>query len=390
MPEAAETPHDEPPAQLKQSIVKTVEYVVKNGDDFEQRIRESNSEGKFDFLEPSNQWHEYYQRTKKLKLEGGDTEPTKDAPTTEPTPEEPPQKLPEPLPLEFITELPTISAKDLAIIKLAAKYVAANGAQFEAEIADRFPTAQFEFLQPQHPFHGLYTTLQRQYRRLLDINAVKDTDDAAADPYIKLLRDNAANFTAILPVAEARAQWTAQRREEKAVAKQERRKRQEHFASIPWNDFVVVGHLEFTAVDDVQELAAPLVLKELEYRSIDQKEAAAAANTSVVDTLNHEAVPKALRGKIREAGSSRIKKQEVATITCPLTGKQVPAHRFDDHIKALLRDPNYTKERESYVKKNFSHPSNTTTDEVFENIQRMVAKKRAMPEGGEPKRLKGN
>lgn len=51
----------EPPSDLKRLIDKIVEFIVKNGKQFESTLREQDSKhGKFPFLLPSNQYHPYY------------------------------------------------------------------------------------------------------------------------------------------------------------------------------------------------------------------------------------------------------------------------------------------------------------------------------------------
>lgn len=51
----------EPPSDLKRLIDKIVEFIIKNGKQFESALREQDSKhGKFPFLLPSNQYHPYY------------------------------------------------------------------------------------------------------------------------------------------------------------------------------------------------------------------------------------------------------------------------------------------------------------------------------------------
>lgn len=63
----------EPPSDLKRLIDKIVEFIIKNGKQFESTLREQDSNhGRFPFLVPSNQYHPYYlkvlQRAEESKL----------------------------------------------------------------------------------------------------------------------------------------------------------------------------------------------------------------------------------------------------------------------------------------------------------------------------------
>jgi splicing factor 3A subunit 1 len=51
-----------PPPELRKIIDKTSDFVARNGFGFEERIREKESDNqKFNFLNPNDPYHEYYQ-----------------------------------------------------------------------------------------------------------------------------------------------------------------------------------------------------------------------------------------------------------------------------------------------------------------------------------------
>eukprot|EP01083_Nonionella_stella_P018189 50799_1 len=53
----------EPPPEMKTIIEKTVSFVVKNGIEFESKVRDSQrSNRKFDFLNPGHAFHNYYKQ----------------------------------------------------------------------------------------------------------------------------------------------------------------------------------------------------------------------------------------------------------------------------------------------------------------------------------------
>lgn len=65
----------EPPSDLKRLVEKIVEFIMKNGKQFEAVLMEQDSEhGRFPFLLPSNQYHSYYikvlQKAQESKLTG--------------------------------------------------------------------------------------------------------------------------------------------------------------------------------------------------------------------------------------------------------------------------------------------------------------------------------
>lgn len=62
-PRACPLPIVEPPSDLKRLVEKIVEFILKNGKEFEAVLVEQDSKiGRFPFLLPSNQYHPYYLR----------------------------------------------------------------------------------------------------------------------------------------------------------------------------------------------------------------------------------------------------------------------------------------------------------------------------------------
>lgn len=58
-------PHPIPPADLRPVVDKTAEYVAKNSDDFERTVLERHiGDARFQFLNPWDQYHNYYQAMK--------------------------------------------------------------------------------------------------------------------------------------------------------------------------------------------------------------------------------------------------------------------------------------------------------------------------------------
>ncbi|CAN4097181.1 unnamed protein product [Withania somnifera] len=77
----------EPPSQLKKLIDKIVEFILKNGKQFESTLMEQDSKhGRFPFLLPSNQYHPYYlkvlQKAQESKVHGSEKKSLKGSDST--------------------------------------------------------------------------------------------------------------------------------------------------------------------------------------------------------------------------------------------------------------------------------------------------------------------
>lgn len=105
-------------------------------------------------------------------------------------------------------------------------------------------------------------------------------------------------------------------------------------------------------------------------------------------------VPKGI--KVRSAGESRLLKRRFQSqseenmidpvtkeklLRCPLTDELIPESKFQGHISKLLRDPKYEEEKARYESK-FKYGSNLSTEQVYENIQRLVEDKSKRPKRG--------
>ncbi|CDR96987.1 Surp module domain containing protein, putative [Babesia bigemina] len=256
-----------PPKYVRTIIDKTAQFVAKNGDQFEQRIRAEQGEGaagsaaKFAFLNPNNAYHAYYRlkltelksgidveikpsipqaildRRKKLELKnefkerllaltdfgasGADDEidePEKDA---------------------FTFTQPFVAAMDMDIIKATATFVARNGQRFLVELAKREKSnPQFDFLSPSHCLFGFFTSLTESYTKCL----------LPTKPQIEKLNTVAKDKVAYLRKCQKRADWDA--RQQAKTASEEMRKAEERMEmqSIDWHTFFIAETITFTPV----------------------------------------------------------------------------------------------------------------------------------------------
>lgn len=363
-----------PPLPIRRLIEKTAEYVVKNGPEFEEKIRKNNTDHKFDFLLADDEWHLYYLEV--LEAAKQDSKPLLDSAAKPEANKAPPE-------LHFITPLPTISTRDYEVVKLVAKYTAVNGYEYATKLQEHYKNDPiYDFIREEHHFYKLFRRLVDQYRRLIELNEARL--NGTSNEYLDQLKETAKDFSTVFPRATERSRYITHTKKVKSEEKEAKKKQWLHFASIPWTEFTVVGVVEFTEVDEVQQLDPPLSLKELQYKLISRqlpKEDEANKEGDKVDDDDEEeeeVVPKLLQGKIRKQPTKA--KSSLPTsdlVKCPLTGKMIPALRFDEHLRAHLRDPAYRTERENYIRKNFSAGLNISTDDVVANIQRMVRKRGA-------------
>ena len=71
--------------------------------------------------------------------------------------------------LDFLVELPIISALDFDVLKLTAQFAAKNGKQFILHLSQKESrNPQFDFLKPHHNLHPLYQALLNQYSNVLE------------------------------------------------------------------------------------------------------------------------------------------------------------------------------------------------------------------------------
>lgn len=384
----------EPPNSVREIIDKTVEFVQKNGPDFEKRLQKnSGSSEKFKFFEPNNEYHEYY--IKKLR---GELDDKKDHKELDPTAGVDGKEY-KPSDFHFITKLPFVTSLDLDIIKLTAVCTAINGDDYADKVlqsrraAD--DTAQFEFLNKRHSLHSLYETYVEQYRLILDLFKDHQQRQGTEDILQRLERSED-----ILKDAVSRAVYNKKHKVKAKQEREEEEQKQLSYASINWQDFSIVSKVDFDVVDQVSELPASISREDLLYRTLEAKHRNLELSTKEsvpsgerefespsFSVGEKDAYPKPKGMKIKAAGTTRLKNKSPAiktlehsqrTIICPLSGKLIPELKFDEHLRTLLRDPRYKEQQDNYIRKNFTYAPNISTDEVYENIKRL-ARKRVNP-----------
>lgn len=393
-----------PPPPHKEAIDKCVQYVVKNGPQFADKLLASKESAQFSFLLETGQFHDYYSQQlqlqhclqKERRQDSGQDDRPQQEPSAEPAPAVPPK-------LAFLTDLPPVSAHDLHIIKAVALYTACNSEQHLrrfGELCRKLASRkQYAFLDEGHSLHGLLRSYIEQYRHLV-ARARGGGPDKAIDSCLGSQHELFEN-------AYRRAAYHKRNHINQRLRHEDDQRRQYLYASIDWQDFQLVERVHFDAIDEVSELARPLLrstvalrlleMKNRFYKAVeeeyergknqddnskgrnrndknesDKNDKNNDSNENEPTSSDNQFVPKGI--KIKAAGESRLKRKKQAErlITCPLTEQAIPESQFDAHLKVLLLDPKYKEQQENYMKKNFRYESNLTSDQVYENIKQLV------------------
>lgn len=406
MSEETPEPSKLAPRAIRDSIKKTIEYILKNGPEFEQKLISNDKNGLFGFLDPKHEFHSTYQRL----LERCRKEKKKNPETSHNQVNSNTESRKKPIDLSFIRGMPIINHKDVKIIRLTAQAVATNGEKYakgflrHAERSGR--GKQFAFLRPNHTYYPLYQNYRDWYQGLIDFSS-------GAGSQLEQKIVDALNTTEdeMLSRSYDRAAYEKANKISQQDQEVERIRRQEDYASIDWQDFVPVARVNFDAIDEVSELAAPLSMEEVMSRSLadrsttlDLNQRLSTKSVSISErtypedgeenekdepTLASPALqlnngnatngsvhqpPKGM--KIKAAGETRLKRKQQApkesTLLCPFTGQNIPEAMFDSHLRTILRDPRYQEHQENYMRKNFTYASNLTSEQVYENIKNLV------------------
>ena len=159
-----------PPRDIQAIVEKTAGYVARNGTVFEERIRDKEKHNpKFSFLSQHDAYAPFYAWRLQEVREGRGTAISAGR-VGEATPVKEPEKPKGPAPppdFLFSARMPNISAQDLEVVRLTALFVAKNGRSWMTNLANRERNFQFDFLRPQHSFHGFFSRLIDQYTILL-------------------------------------------------------------------------------------------------------------------------------------------------------------------------------------------------------------------------------
>lgn len=177
-----------PPPEVRSIVDKTATFVARNGPEFEEKIRANEiTNPKFNFLNPNDPYHAYYEHKVREIAEGKTSTPTtqQGAPTVEKTAattssatsqmqklqlsnkaQDTQARIMEqmivlkdpPAEFEFILDTPPISPMEIDVIKVTAQFVARNGRPFLTNLMGKEQrNPMFDFLKPQHSHFNYFT-----------------------------------------------------------------------------------------------------------------------------------------------------------------------------------------------------------------------------------------
>ncbi|KAK3311496.1 Pre-mRNA splicing factor PRP21 like protein-domain-containing protein [Chaetomium strumarium] len=273
-----------PPGEIREAIEKTAGYVMRGGIGLEQRIRDNHGKNpKFSFLMSSSDPYNAYYEWRKQEIKSGRGTAVSAGRVGE-APAAPAQAKPagppKPPDFQFSARMPRMSQKDLEIVRLTALFVAKNGRPFMTQLAQREASnPQFQFLIPNHTFHNFFQSLVDQYSILLRESGVNGEGTKAQQERVDELRQNVTDKYRLLVRAKQRAVYAKWQEAERAKQEEEEAKKKLEFASIDWNDFVVVETIVFTEADDQANLPHPTTLNDLQYASLEERNKASVSSS---------------------------------------------------------------------------------------------------------------
>jgi len=338
-----------PPPEVRAVIDKTAEFVAKMGDEFEKKvIAQQGKEKKFSFLLVGSPYRKYYDLRVRELLEGKEASKTaipkalmdykrqqqtrldklmlRDVPVIE---------LPPPAEDVFTVNHPPMTSLDLDVIRITAQFVARNGMAFMHGLSAReIRNPQFEFLNESHQLYPVFSNLVNAYTRVILLS-----------PDLRAKLDACANNPhACVSSCMQRYQYESQERSKlKKRAKREAETRQ-MFSSVDWDDFTVVETINF---DPHATYAAPFKVGE-----VAPIPALAATHVEHEEELHaDEPVPAGIK---IVTDYTRKRKTEVIEsapkmVKCPITGQQVEADKLSEHLRVVLLDPQWKKQKELLI-----------------------------------------
>ncbi|MCJ1358818.1 MAG: SF3a splicing factor complex subunit [Icmadophila ericetorum] len=264
-----------PPKDIRVIVEKTAGFVARNGNVFEDRIREKEKHNpKFSFLSVNDAYNPFYAWRLSEVREGRGTAVSagrvgEAIPAVEPEKPKGPAPPPE---FHFSARMPNINAQDLEVVRLTALFVAKNGRSFMTTLSQKETrNYQFDFLRPQHSLYQFFSRLVDQYTALLQAASVDG--GKAQRARIHELESNANDRFHVLGRAKQRAEWVKFQEQQKQVKEEEEEREQLEYAQIDWHDFVVVETVLFNEADDQADLPPPTSLNDLQSASLEQKAA---------------------------------------------------------------------------------------------------------------------
>lgn len=310
--------------------------------------------------------------------------------------------------LDFLVELPTISALDLDVLKLTAQFAAKNGKQFILHLSQKESrNPQFDFLKPHHNLNTFYQALVKQYALVL--NPSKEL--------LERVKRCAFNKNDHMKLVKQRVQIEKLERQRMLEQEAEQNAEMEAFGKIDWHDFTVAETVNFGPEDENKELPGPLSRQMLQIMPITQRlemwtgrraEETMASNNRIDQDVDGEEEmeidePSDFKAPlITPILSSASKPNEIImgaafgsgapikvrtdyvpravaatnesglTQICSICNASVPVSQIDEHIRIELLDPKWRTQRLAMMAKNKDSNLVETGTDVSKNLEALA------------------
>lgn len=380
------------PTKIQEDIHTTIDYLHQRGPDFEEVLRKDD---KFSFMVPGNEYYDYFIAHYKPKEEYTHTEnvPTDNEEIRTPEAYEIQPK--EPYTYKFSKYPTNVTKRDFDLIRKTALYCVVNGDEYIKSMKDKYKENELlAFLEPTHDLHRLFESFLNQYRLIQETSIYP--------PAIRFPKNNKNKNKKhidlkqiILERCYHRAEYNEYLKTLQTVKDKLATEHKIQFSAINWTKFKIMETVSLE--NDILQRKPALDFKKLSIATINGSN----DQLSIFDMELQEEQPEEeqqedktpgkeqKKGKkkmrIKGVGESRLKRKndnldDTATnkrskklIKCPITNEMIDEQSFDEHLRKLLNDPQlYKEEKQRYEKShNFS---NLTTDEVYQNIKRLVKK----------------
>ncbi|KAH8582441.1 Pre-mRNA splicing factor 2xSWAP domain [Cryptosporidium sp. chipmunk genotype I] len=424
-----------PPFELRTTIDKTASFVAKNGEEFESRILSESGSIKFAFLNKDNPFHLYYRKRLEDFKNGvsiDDSGPTIPKAILDMNSRKEKQDIAEkevlmltsfggnfgfmggavaepeePRKDQYTVSHPLISTKDESVIKITAMYLARNGQSFLSELTSREANnPQFDFLKPGHALFGYFADLVEAYSLCLIPNK----------NYLREMKDESEDLQMVFRRCYKNSLW---RKNEFEVNSGLLELENRDHVDLEW---VAVNIVETVDFDDLNlDLPEPVdfsmlsklvlessldMLNENDRRDLlDDEAQSEGKQVSVLVIEKKETNEKGVSDELYNASNDNAFEQEEfrnikiiknyvrvpkkrglftnaeeqkkkgKMYRCPITGQLIPVEEISNHMRILLLDPKWKKQKDQLVERAKQESAFTASSNIEENLVAFISKR---------------
>lgn len=251
-----------PPPDLRKVILKTAQFVIKNGKEFEEKIRiKWKGSFKFSFLNQNDPYYPFYIKS----LDDSEfCEQLLNEENFEITEEANRIKEP-PIELEYLFLAKDISPHDLDMIKLTAQFFSLHGNVFLISLFNLESNSYlFDFLKPLNPKNMILRVYSTQYTKILSSETKADWLSNNVRSKFDIL-----NTISLLNIARVH------QKKLNLINKKKESIKGKQISKINWIDFLLIDHINHAIFEDEfcydHHTMAPINFTELMMQSILEK-----------------------------------------------------------------------------------------------------------------------